>query len=710
MKHPFLLESISREDFRVLLDSLIHGVMISDCEGTILFSNRSHHQMLGHAPDELLGKKVWDVQAALTDQAKTRADLAEIIRTHPPLEPYLATCLRKDGTRVSLQFDWNYLHEEDGSLKGFISIITDLTDRFRRQERLVRANQGLNTLLKVSRNVVGTLDLQQILQEMVDGISELMGMDTAAIYLIEGEKLRLSATFPPLPPGFPESLRLAKRCDHPHLARAIDTRVPFLVPDILKQSLTVEEQAVVDLRGLRTILYVPLIADQDVMGTFIVCSMDDSVPVAESDIDLSCTLANLGALALKNARLYEERQDYSARLEQSLAEQKATEVERESLQQELFQVQKLDAIGQLAGGVAHDFNNQLGGILGYAELIRLKTLDDRLLKYANHIITLGRRAGDLTSQLLAFARKGQFQRLPVDLHQVITEVTGILAHTVMHKIDIRMQLEARHHYTLGDPTQIQNSLLNLALNARDAMPEGGVMVFSTGEVKFAEFASAELLFSPGPGNYVRVSVADSGEGIAEDLRKRIFEPFFTTKSRGEGTGMGLAAVYGTMKNIGGGIRVQSALGSGTTFDLYFPLESAGDQQLETPAPGVLQPGQEILVVDDEELVLHATAELLTDAGYVPHCYTDSAAALVAYRERPARFALAMLDLIMPGMNGAQLYQAIKEINPAARVVIVSGFSLDGDAQTLLEGGIASFLPKPFQADQLIETVNRALES
>jgi len=710
MKQLFSLESIPGEDFRILLDSLVHGVLINDCEGTILFSNRSHHQMLGYAPDELLGRKVWEVQPTQADQDKTRAEFTEILRTQPSPEPNLATCLRKDGTRVSLLFDWNYLHEEDGSLKGFISIITDLTDRYRRQERLVRANQGLTTLLKLSQNVVGTLDLQNILQETVDGISELMGMGTAAIYLIEGEMLRLAATFPPLPPDFPETLRLAKKCDHPHLARAIDTGTPLLVPDIREEPLTPEERAVVQLRGLRTILYVPLIADEEVMGAFIVCSMDECSPVAENDIDLSCTLANLGALALKNARLFEEKKGYSARLEQSIAEQKAAEREREELQQELFQVQKLDAIGQLAGGVAHDFNNQLSGILGYAELIRLKAPDDRLVKYADQIITLGRRSADLTSQLLAFARKGPFQRRPVNLHQVITEVTGILAHTVMHKIDLRTLLEAERHNTLGDPTQIQNALLNLALNARDAMPDGGEMLFRTGEVRLDEVTSQEMLFPLDPGKYVRVSISDSGAGIDEETRKRIFEPFFTTKSRGEGTGMGLAAVYGTMKYLGGGIRVHSEPGRGTTFELFFPLELGGDRQADPPVAAAPQPGKEILVVDDEESVAQSTAELLAQVGYLPHCYTDSSAALAAYQERGSAIALVLMDMIMPGINGPRLYRAIKAINPAARFLIISGFSLNGDAQTLLREGSAEFLPKPYQSADLIAAVNRALKS
>ena len=179
--------------------------------------------------------------------------------------------------------------------------------------------------------------------------------------------------------------------------------------------------------------------------------------------------------------------------------------------------------------------------------------------------------------------------------------------------------------------------------------------------------------------------------------------------------MGLAAVYGTMKNLGGGIRVCSELDRGTTFDLYFPLELGGDKQVEPPVPAAPQPGKEIMVVGDEEGQVgvgfgKATEELLAQAGYVPHCYTDSSEALAAYRERPSAIALVVLDMIMPGMNGAQLYQAIKAINPAARFLIISGFSLNGDAKIFLEDRAAAFLPKPFQSTELIDAVNRALES
>ena len=277
MNQSFFRQSIPQKDWQALLDQLAHGALVIDGEGTIFFSNCAHHQMLGYEPGELLGKKVWELLPSQSGKDRTRMALAELVCKQPPPKPLQMTFLRKEGTRALLHLDWNYLNEADGSVKGFIVLVSDLTERNRRQKQLLRTNQGLTTLLKLSQNVVGTLDVQKTLQEMVNGISRLVGLGTSAIYLVQGDMLRLSATFPPLPPDFPESLQLARKSDHPHLARAIDNREPLLVPDLLKEPLTSEEKAVVVQRGLRTALYVPVISDNDVQGVLIVNMGDISM-------------------------------------------------------------------------------------------------------------------------------------------------------------------------------------------------------------------------------------------------------------------------------------------------------------------------------------------------------------------------------------------------------------------------------------------------
>jgi len=286
---------------------------------------------------------------------------------------------------------------------------------------------------------------------------------------------------------------------------------------------------------------------------------------------LASTLANFAALAIKNTRLYEEGKQHAAALEESILERKKAEKEREKLQAELFQVQKLDAIGQLAGGVAHDFNNQLGGIMGYADLLRPYLKDKEPLDYLNCIITLAERSASLTNQLLLFSRKGQLQKNAVDVHQVIDEVVGILKHSISPKISIVTDKSAKEHFILGDASHIQNAFLNLALNARDAMQGEGILTFRTQQQIWEKDKVMNESFVLKAGAYMHIEVSDTGTGIDEKVMARMYEPFFTTKARGKGTGMGLAALYGTIKTHQGGVDVKTRVGEGTTFHLYFPL-------------------------------------------------------------------------------------------------------------------------------------------
>ncbi len=232
-----------------------------------------------------------------------------------------------------------------------------------------------------------------------------------------------------------------------------------------------------------------------------------------------------------------------------ITERKKAEEEKQKLKQELHQSEKMQAIGQLAGGIAHDFNNQLASILGYVEMIRENVENDAILtRWADNSILGIKRAADLTTQLLAFSHKGKYITTPVDLHRIIFEVVNMLSHTIDKRITIQQELRANPATTLGDPSQIQSAILNLALNARDAMPSGGKLIFSTDIIELNKEYCNNNPFDITPGSYIEIHIIDTGTGMSKETKKHIFEPFFTTKAPGKGTGMGLAAVYGTIKN------------------------------------------------------------------------------------------------------------------------------------------------------------------
>ena len=573
-------------------------------------------------------------------------------------------------------------------------------------------------LFDLSRQLVVSLDLDEILQAAVDGVASLAGLDTAALYLLDNKTLRLCNTVPPLPPDLPESLRLANLDDHPFICKAIITSAPVMVPDVTTVTLTEQEQQVVGIRNLRTLLFLPLIAETEVMGALIVGSVGAPIVISEIATDLAYTLANFAALAVKNARLFEAGKKYAAELEHTLSERKRAEAEQEKLREQLLQAQKMEAIGQLAGGIAHDFNNLLSGIIGNAELLLLSTNDEELRALAREIIRIGERSAALNAQLLAFSRKGTIQIVPVDLHTIISDVVSILRHTISRSIEIRTFTEATSGTVEGDPAQLQSALLNLAVNARDAMPEGGILDIRTQCVDLDSSDSGMSSFEIKPGRYIEITVADTGCGIDAGNLGHIYEPFFTTKEKGEGTGMGLSAVYGTVKTHGGAISVTSAPGQGTAFRLYFPVSTrdSGLADVREEADGDTDVRvvpcfrKRVLVIDDEEMVARVAAAHLRRAGFEVEVFLDSVDALAYFKENYKSICMVILDIIMPGMDGPAIFRELISADPQVRVILSSGFSVNGIAQKLLGEGALAFIQKPFRSNDLVGIVRKILET
>ncbi len=370
----------------------------------------------------------------------------------------------------------------------------------------------------------------------------------------------------------------------------------------------------------------------------------------------------------------------------------------------------MDAIGQLAGGIAHDFNNMMTGILGYTSLLKMSC--ERLPSIARHVDLIERaalRASELTQKLLGFARRGKHQNIPINLHTTIRETVAILARTIEKNIRISLKLRADNPFVRGDPTQIQQVILNLALNARDAvrMKNGG----GTG----GEIAIRTRLLDIAGGTTsshaaLELSVSDTGCGIAPHHLHRVFEPFFTTKEQGKGTGMGLAMVYGIVENHGGNIEVQSALGEGTSFILRLPsVDRPLETALERTVEDVLSGHGQILIVDDHTVVRDVTAQMLGSLGYEVVTARDGLDALEYYRENQSDIDLVVLDLVMPRMGAKECFREMKRINPKARAILSTGYVNNNAVQELINDGIIGFVQKPYQMSQLSEVVANALK-
>jgi PAS domain S-box-containing protein len=366
--------------------------------------------------------------------------------------------------------------------------------------------------------------------------------------------------------------------------------------------------------------------------------------------------------------------------------------ERKSLEEQARQAQKLDAIGVLAGGIAHDFNNLLTGILGHAYLLQMDPeVGERAAEGIAVIIKSGERAAQLTAQLLGFARRGKQQSTAVDVHATVREVVDLLGRTIDKRIHLTTGLQAERSHVAGDPTQIYQLLLNLCLNARDAMPQGGDLCITTRVA----------------GSNIVVSVRDTGTGIAPDIRDRIFEPFFTTKAPQKGTGMGLAMVYGIAKNHSGTIHLESELGEGSVFHVTLPL-CAGAQAPKLAQPAIENGRGRILVIDDEEVVRQVLSKMLQGLGYEARTAGDSRQAVQYFREHHREIDAVILDMIMPAMNGKDCFLALREIDPSVRAVFSSGYSGGGDSDDVFRLDGVEFLQKPYQIEQLAASLRNVM--
>lgn len=379
------------------------------------------------------------------------------------------------------------------------------------------------------------------------------------------------------------------------------------------------------------------------------------------------------------------------------------------VQEQLLQSRKMDTIGQLAGGVAHDFNNMLGGILGSAELLKRRLgPDEKNQKYVGMIVDAAGRAADLTSKLLTFARRQPISSTPVDAHLALGNALELLQNTIDRRIRIHHAFAATHSMVAGDLTQLQNAFLNLGLNAAQAMPDGGDLHLCTQVQQLDAEYCARSAFDLEPGLFLEIEIRDTGQGILPENLERIFEPFFTTKETGKGTGLGLAAVLGTVQMHHGAITAYSEPGQGSLFRLFLPLSDAPHTPVVESAD-LLRGSGVILVIDDEQ-VMRATAEaILADLGYTLILAENGRIGLDLYRQRHEEIDLVVLDMIMPEMNGRDCFLHMKAINPKVKVILSSGFSRSEELTDMRVQGLCGFIQKPYRSLTLSRIVAGALQ-
>ncbi|MCK9364611.1 MAG: PAS domain S-box protein [Syntrophales bacterium] len=385
----------------------------------------------------------------------------------------------------------------------------------------------------------------------------------------------------------------------------------------------------------------------------------------------------------------------------------AEEEKRKLLEERLQHADKMEAIGTLAGGIAHDFNNLLMGIQGYASLLLMKIDSshphyERLKRIEEQV----RRGADLTKQLLGFARGGRYEVKPTDMNDLLEKSSSLFGRT-KKEISISRKYEKNLWPVEVDRGQMEQVFLNLYVNAGQAMPGGGDLYIETGNVFFDDAQAA--IFAVTPGKYVEITVADTGIGMDEKTKVRIFDPFFTTKEIGKGTGLGLAMVYGIINGHKGVINVESEPGQGATFTIYLPASEQEAVQ-EKAATGTIARGAEtILLVDDEQMILGVNKEMLEFIGYRVYAVGSGQEAIAVYMEKRSEIDLVILDMILPGISGSDTFDRLRRLNPGLKVLLASGYSINGEAQAIMDRGCNGFLQKPFRLESLSQKVREILD-
>ena len=386
--------------------------------------------------------------------------------------------------------------------------------------------------------------------------------------------------------------------------------------------------------------------------------------------------------------------------------EKKAEIENQRLHKHLQQAQKMEAIGTLSGGIAHDFNNLLMGIQGRTSLMAVDIGHDH--PHSEHISAIEeyiKSATDLTKQLLGVARGGQYEIRPVDINQLLTESSKMFGRT-KKQIRIRTHLHKQALVVNVDRMQIEQVLLNLYVNAAQAMPDGGDLDLET-EIVTLEDVFAKP-YAAKPGKYAKLSITDTGIGMDDSIQQRIFDPFFTTRDKGRGTGLGLASAYGIIKNHSGIITVSSVPGQGTTFHIFLPI-SDQDAIQEVPAgTGLIYGAGTILLVDDEEMITDVAGEMLSRLGYRVLIAKSGEEAVDIMRTHARKIDLVVLDLIMPGMSGDKAFDLIRQIQPEIPVLLSSGYALNGQATGVMNKGCDGFIQKPFSLPELSQKIREVL--
>ncbi|MBW2434315.1 MAG: PAS domain S-box protein [Deltaproteobacteria bacterium] len=636
--------SESKEKYLSILDNIEDGYYEVNLKGSFTFFNNSLSRLLGYSPAAMAGMNYRQYMSSENAQ-KVYQTFNQVYKTGEPAKGFDWEIFKVDGSKGHLDASVTLMKDTNGVPIGFRGIVRDIAQR-KQSENALRESEAR---------------YRQLLNHAPSGIYE--------IDLINGKFVSVNDVM----------------CEYTGY-----TRHELLSMNAL-DILTEEGQT----KSLERF-------DRIQKGEKVPASVEYKIK----------TKSGRELWALLNTKFLQDAEGRPTRIlvvAHDIAELKQAQEEKKNLESQLQQAQKMEAIGTLAGGIAHDFNNILSVIIGYTELILMNArVDSEVRQNLKEIFNASKHARDMVKQILAFSRQNKQERKPIQVAHIVKEALKMLRASLPSTISIQQKIEKNTAIIEADPTQIHQVLMNLCTNAAHAIDEkDGELEISLANVELDQNAAAEIpdLY---PGSFLKLSVRDTGDGIAPEALPQIFNPYFTTKEKGEGTGLGLAVVQGIIKSLNGAITVDSQVGHGSTFHVYLPTikrESVKEEEMPTPLP---MGYERILFVDDEQPLAEIGKQMLERLGYRVDTRTSSIEALNLFKADPNRFDLVITDIVMPNMTGDKLANEMMGIRPDIPIVLCTGYSEKFTRQHAADMGIECFLMKPLVMQDLAGTVRQAL--
>lgn len=670
-------QSDATKRYKILVENLNDMVFSLDLNGIITYTNPAVKDILGYDPEEFVGRSFYELLSP-----EDSAPIKSILTNAEGGYCFECGFRDKSGNSRIMKLSGHRI-TSDGRKTGFSGIGRDITERVKAEQNLIRSNQIFKAIHDLSLD--NTRNSMDFLNALCATVYRLLGGSFVTISHYDKNGFVLKASY-----NVPDKLtHMCREGVHNTLCRKIlETRRAVYFSnvggDCLQQDCKMAKEG-----DVKAYLGVPLrSSDGGILGVLGFFDREEH-SFNDEDIRLFEILAQRASIEL---------------------EKEIEEHEKELLQEQLFQAQKMEAIGTLAGGIAHDFNNLLSGILGYASYGKILLPEDHPVhKHLEVIEKSAERSAELVRQMLGFSRGGKYEVRKVNCNLIIEEAVKLLSRTIDKSIEIETRLSSHLTLVLADIVQMQQVVLNICINARDAMPNGGRLILETQNVVLDEIYARKHLGSA-PGNYVLIAISDTGVGMDPNVKRRIFEPFFTTKEKGKGTGLGLAMVYGIVKNHSGYVTFYSEKGMGTRFSIYLPAIKEGEADITaTKQEEVLKGKETILLIDDEEVIRELGKEVLEQLGYKVLLAEDGVEAMKIYKKNADQIDLVILDIVMPKAGGKTTFSELRGKNPALKIIVSSGYSIDGDAQDLMRSGAHAFIQKPYRVDELSSVIRRVLD-